>query len=169
MIVSDATRNDTWHLLLDLEHQVRYYGALADDYSKRYRVLRFMLLLGVLIEGIGLYFLSGDAELLLGFGGAGAFFLGFLTVYDAVTNYPEVAASLRTASIQCDDLKTDAERLWRDIETYRITDQEAENRYAALKNSWARATNRLTLEVHDHNNVRAAEEAYQIITDRYAG
>ena len=36
--VSDATRNDTWDMMLDLERQVRYYLRLADRYMLRYRL-----------------------------------------------------------------------------------------------------------------------------------
>ena len=88
--VSDATRNDTWEMILDLERQVRYYGKLAGDYSMKYRTIRYFLLFGVLAEGAAVYFLSGQDPLLLwGTAGLGAFTLGFITVFDAVTNYAE--------------------------------------------------------------------------------
>ena len=57
--VSDATRNDMWEMMLDLERQVRYYGRLAGNYSIRYRAIRHLLLFGVLAEGAAMYFPLG--------------------------------------------------------------------------------------------------------------
>ena len=167
--VSDATRNDTWEMILDLERQVRYYGKLAGDYSMRYRTIRYFLLFGVLAEGAAVYFLSGQDPLLLwGTAGLGAFTLGFITVFDAVTNYAETAAYLKAAHLLCDELKTEAERLWRDIESDRVQDEEADERYTGIMDHWLIATRLTKLEVHDHDNMRATREAYEIVTSRYA-
>lgn len=168
MRVSDHTRNDTWQMLLDLERQLRYYGKLADRYSIRYRAIRYLLLLGIVAEGAIVYFLQGQTTLLWTMGGLGAFILGFLTVFDAATNYAETSAILRTVSVLCDDLKTEAERLWRDIEAGRIDDQTAEARLNTLVERWARATQRINLETHDVDNRRAAKEAYKVVAERYA-
>ena len=111
MNVSDATRNDTWEMMLDLERQVRYYGKLADRYSLRYRVIRYLLLFGIVGEGAIVYFAQGETVVLWTLGGLGAFILGFLTIFDAATNYAETSAALRTVSMLCDDLKADTERL----------------------------------------------------------
>ena len=168
MRVSDPTRNDAWGLMLDLERQVRYYGRLADRYSLRYIGIRYFLLLGVLGEGVVLYFLSGDALLLLVVGGLGALALGFVTLFDAATNYAMTSALLRTASLLCDELNVEAQRLWRDIEAFRVPDNLAEERCNQLMDRWSRATLRVSLEIHDHDNVRAALEAYEIVSGRYA-
>ena len=167
--VSDVTRNDTWEMMLDLERQVRYYGRLAGNYSMRYRAIRYFLLFGILAEGAAVYFLSGQDPLLLwGTVGLGAFILGFITVFDAVTNYAETAAYLKTAHLLCDEIKTEAERLWRDIESDRVQDEEAEERYTGIMGRWSMASRMTTLEAHDHDNARAAREAYEIVTSRYA-
>ena len=167
--VSDVTRNDTWEMMLDLERQVRYYGRLADNYSMRYRTIRYLLLFGILAEGAAVYFLSGQDSLLLwGTAGLGAFVLGFITVFDAATNYAETAAYLKTAHLLCDELKTEVERLWRDIESDRVQDEGAEERYSGIMGRWLMATRMTTLEVHDHDNARAAREAYEIVKSRYA-
>ena len=168
MTVSDVTRNDVWGMMLDLERQVRYYGALADRYGLWYRVIRFALLMGVVLEGGIFYFFSGQPWLLLGLGGGAALLLGFITVFDAVTNYADTAAVLRTTSQLCDDLKVEVERLWRDIEADRVDDAGAEELYSKLMDRWSRWTQRVTLEVHHHDNVEAAKEAYEVVVGRYA-
>ena len=166
-MVSEHTRNDTWELMLDLERQVRYYGTLADRYTLRYRVIRYLLLLGIVAEGVIVYFTAGSPMLLWSLAGIGAFLLGFLAIFDAVTNYAEVSALLRVTSTLCDGLKTEAERLWRDIESQRISDLESEKRYTGIVDLWFRATVQSTLERHDHDNKKAAEEAYQAVSSRY--
>ena len=168
MHVSDPTRNDTWQMLLDLERQVRYYGKLADRYSLRYRAIRYLLLLGIVAEGAIVYFFQVQTVLLWTFGGLGAFILGFLTVFDAATNYAQVSADLRTMSVLCDDLKTETERLWRDIEAARTDDLQAEQRFNTLVDRWIRATQRINLEIHDHDNKQAARDAYKTVVERYA-
>ena len=168
MTVSDPTRGDCWELMLDLERQARYYGRLADRYSVMYRGIRYALLLGVLLEGALLFFLSGDALLLLAVGGSGALALVFVTVLDAVTNYAETSALLRSTSLMCDELKVEAQRLWRDIEAFRVPDDGAEERYNQLVDRWSRATLRVFLETHDRDNLVAAREAYEIVSSRYA-
>ena len=166
--VSDATRNDAWELLLDLERQTRYYGRLADRYSLRYRIIRYLLLLGVLAEGAAVYFLAGHPPLLWGVGGLGFLALGFITVFDAVTNYAETSARLRSASGLCDEIKIEGEALWRDIESHRLADAQAETRYRQIVNRWSLAAAGVGLETHDHDNVEAAKQAYEAISSRYA-
>ena len=167
--VSDPTRNDTWEMILDLERQVRYYLRLADRYMLWYRAIRFIFLFGILAEGAAVYFLvKAPPPLLWAIAGTGGFLLGLLTVFDAVTNYAEKAANIRATHLLCDDLKIEAERLWRDIESDRILDQEAEEHYSEITDRWSRATRMTTLEVHHHDNVQAAKEAYKMVESRYA-
>ena len=167
--VSDATRNDTWEMLLDLERQVRYYLRLADRYTLWHRGLRFLLLVGILLEGMAVYFLAAkDPELLWGVAGAGAALLGGGTIFDAMAGYAEKAASLRAVHLMCDDLKIEAERLWSDIEAGRVQDVQAAERYSAIVDRWSKATRMTTVELHENDNVKAAREAAEIMGARYA-
>ena len=167
--VSDATRNDTWEMLLDLERQVRYYLRLADRYTLWHRSLRSLLLVGILLEGMAVYFLAAkDPELLWGVAGAGAALLGAGAIFDAMAGYAEKAASLRAVHLMCDDLKIEAERLWSDTEAGRVQDVQAAERYSAIVDRWSRATRMTTVELHQNDNVKAAQEAAEIIGARYA-
>ncbi len=166
--VSGAARNDVWGLMLDLERHTRYYGRLADRCLRRYRTIRLFLLLGVLCELAVVYFFSGNALLLWTLGGTGALALGSVTMFDAATNYAETAAALRTASTLCDDLKTEGEQLWRDTQSHRISDDNAEERYDSIMDRWSRVTRGLTLAVHDRENARAVREAREVVSNRYA-
>ena len=141
--VSDATRNDTWEMLLYLEHQVRCYGKPADRHSLRYRCIRYFLLFGIILEGAAVYFLATQPVLLWAVAGPGAAALGFATLLDASTNYAQTAATLRTTAMVCDDLKVEAEELWRDIEACRVQDEAAQERYNSILERWSRATQRV--------------------------
>ena len=167
--VSDATRSDTWGMLLDLERQVRYYLKLADRYMLWYRSIRFILLFGIIAEAAAVYFLSAAPPVALWtVAGIGAAALAGITVFDAATNWAERAANLRAVHLLCDDLNTEATRLWRDIEANRVDDREAEKRYAEIMERWAKATRMATVEIHERDNLRAAKEANEIVTGRYA-
>ena len=166
--VSSITRDDTWELMLDLEREFRYYSKLRDRYSKWYKVIRYLLLFGIVTEGMIIYFLAGYPLALWSAGGTGAFIIGFLTIFDASTNYAETSALLRVTAEDIDDVKTDAEHLWRDIEGDMVNHDEAERRYNELVSRWTRSTRRLSLPTHEKDNVQAAKESYSAVAERYA-
>ena len=166
--VSDVTRRATWELMLDLERQFRYYGRLGDRYAVRHRAFSFLFLMGILVEGALIYFLSAVPIALWTFAGIGALILGYITIVDVSMNHAEKSAALRAVAADCDDLKSEAEQLWRDIESFRVDDHSAEDRYNRILDRWFRATRRITLETHHHDNVQAAEEACKALADRYA-
>ena len=166
--VSETTRREVWRLLVNLEHNVRYYGAIADRHLLEYRAIRFIMLVGLLGEGVILYFAATAQPLLWGVGVLLAFLLAILTVYDVVANRADSAAVLRLTSMSCDDLKTEAEQLWRRVESNRIDDFDAGTRCDQIIDRWARATQKAILEVHQGYNLEAAKEASKVLSDRYA-
>ena len=166
--VSDITRNDTWELMLDLEREFRYYSILRDRYSTWYKVIRYLLLFGIVAEGMVIYFLTGHPIWLWSIGGLGVFLIGFVTIFDASTNYADISALLRATTDDIDDVKTDTEHLWRDIEGDIVNHHEAERRYNELVSRWTRSTRRLSLSTHDRDNVQAAKESYRAVAERYA-
>ena len=167
--VSDATRGEVWGMLCDLERSCRYYSTLGDRYRLRYRGLRYLLLLLVLGECFAISFsLIRPLEALI-VGGALALVLAFLTVLDSVTSYGEVSAELRVASAVCGDLGSFCSGLWLDIETYRISEHDARRRLEDIDAQWTRACQRVSLELHRHDNGEAAVSAYRVVSDRYGG
>ena len=167
--VSDSTRREVWGMLCDLERSCRYYSTLGGRYRLRYRGLRYFLLLLVLGECLVISFsLVRPLEALI-VGGALALVLGFLTVLDSVTSYGEVSAELRVASAVCGDLGSFCSGLWLDVETYRISEHDARRRLEEIDAQWTRACQRVTLELHRHDNGEAAVSAYRVVSDRYGG
>jgi hypothetical protein len=158
--VSDSTRRSVWVMLCDLERSRRYYGAMGDRYKLRYRRLRYILLLLCLGEcgAIGVALTWPVPALIVG--GLLALILVFLTVLDSVTSYGESAAELRIASLVCSDLQLGCQTLWLLIETYRVSENDAQ---------WSLACQRVSLELHSYDNLKAAVAAHNVIADQYGG
>jgi hypothetical protein len=55
-----------------------------------------------------------------------------LTVLDMVTGYADSAAVLKFTAATCDDLKSEAEQLWTQIEAGRIHNQAVEMQYHSI-------------------------------------
>lgn len=60
--VSDGTRKDVWELLVNLERNVRYYGLIGDRHHLNYRLVRFGVLAGILLEGLILFLAAGGQQ-----------------------------------------------------------------------------------------------------------
>ena len=165
--VTDQTRSAVWRTLYDLERNVRYYHAMADLYRRRYLWLRFVILVGIFIEAAILYAAASQFWAFYVAAGGGLL-LAALTVWDLVSNYAESAATSRITAFNCDDLKTDIEELWRDIETYRISDPDAETTLRSITRRWATATQRMQPGTNDRLRRTTAADSNQSIRSRYA-
>ena len=165
--VSDATRREVWGLLCDLERNVRYYRSLSDRCRVRYRLIRYFLLIGVVLQGLVLYLFMLQPAAGWIAGGMLAFMLALLTMFDSVANYAEASAELRLAAMSCDELGTLASRLWLDIESYSVSEYDTKERLTRIVDQWASVTQRVTVEDHNHENIKAATEAAHVISARY--
>ena len=165
--VSDQTRGAVWGALYDLERNARYYAAMADRHKFRHRVLRFAILAGALSEAGILYAATVHGWLFYA-GAAGGLLLAALTIWDAVSDYAEHAAVLRITALVCDDLKQEAEALWRSVEDYRVSPRDAEGALASIIARWSAATQRVQTRTNDQLNRQTSLDARQYMTDRYA-
>ncbi len=165
--VSDTTRREAWGLLCDLERNVRYYRSLSDRYRIWYRFIRYFLLIRVVLQGLVVYLFMWQPVADWVTGGTLAFMLALLTVFDSVTNYAEASAELRLAAMSCDELGTLASRLWLDVESYSVSEHDAKERLTRIVDRWTFVTQRVTVEVHNHDNVQAAIEAAEVVSARY--
>ena len=165
--VSDQTRIAVWHALCDLEWNMRYFGALGDRYRRRYRILRFVILTGLLGEA-AIFYAATMNPWLFYIGAAFGVLLGALTVWDALSNYPDDAAILRVTAFICSDLMEETDGLWRSIESYRITTPDAEARLQSITERWARATRQVRPAVDHRLNRQTAAAANREVANRYA-
>ena len=167
--VSDPTRKDVWELMLNLERNVRYYQTIGDNHSVASRFMRFVVLAGILSEGV-IVSIAGTVtanDYLWVVGGMVAVGLAILTVFDVVTGFGDSAAVLRHTAMTCDDLKSEAEELWRQIETHRVSDLEAEIRYRPIIDQWSRATQKISLSLRSEVNETTTREACEVLQNKY--
>ena len=165
--VSDQTRIAVWHVLCDLEWNMRYYGALADRYRHRYQILRFVILTGLLLEAATFYAATMNPWLFY-IGAAFGVLLAGLTLWDAMSNYPGDTAILRATTFVCDGLLQETAALWRGIESYRISTPDAEARLQSIMERWTRATQQVRPAVDHGLNRQSALDANQEVVNRYA-
>ena len=167
--VSDSTRRSVWGMLCDLERSRRYYGAMGDRYKLQYRGLRYILLLLCIGEcGVIGAALAWPVPALI-VGGLLALFLAFVTVLDSVTSYGESAAELRVAALVCSDLLSGCQTLWGLIETYKVSENDAQRSLGEMDAQWSLACQRVSLELHSYDNFKAAIAAHNVIADQYGG
>ncbi len=165
--VTDQTRRAVWETLCDLEYNRRYYTVLADKYRSRHRMMRFGILGSVPIEGAILYAATDYSWLFIPAIVVGIV-LAALTVWDAISNYAEDAAVLRSTAFICDDLKRDTEELWRKVENDTVDTAEAEATNRSIVDRWAVATRKVQPGTHGKLNDLTSFEANRDIESRYA-
>lgn len=167
--VSDVTRLEVWGMLCDLERSIRYYSDLSDRYKLKHRGMRYVLLLlaGGECLAIGAALVWQDPGLVVGF--ILAIVLGVLTAVDTVTSLGETASELRSVSVTCGDVMHRCVGLWLDVETGRVSELDARKCLGEVDLQWTRACDLVTVELHRHDNERAAQSAYRVIADRFGG
>lgn len=165
--VTDQTRNAVWYALCDLEWNVRYYTAMADLYRRRYLWLRFAILAGVFVE-VAILYAGTIYGWLFYLGAFGGLALAVLTIWDAVSDYAGSAATLRITAFVCDDLKTEIDELWRNLESYHIAAPDAETTLKSIINRWAAATRRVPPGTNDRLVRITVADSNQVISSRYA-
>ena len=166
-IVADQTRRAVWENVLDAEKNFRYFGALADQYSNRAKWMRVALLGSVLIEGAVLIPNASNAlgiafTILMGVVIAG------LVAWDAISDYGKTAAGLRSVHADTNMLRNEWAHLWRDIETYAISEAEARRRLRDLENMEIFIFGKVDVPLNESYNDSCEEEAFRVVQEQYA-
>ena len=161
------TRKAVWDLLCDLEMNIRYYRSKSDQLKGRFKAIRFVLLASVILEGFLLYW-GTTASWALIVAVVFGMFMAALALWDALSNYAESATILRFAAGGCDELQLEAERLWRDIQAYSISRDDAEREYARIRERWSRIDAKVTVEDDVRLCGKCSEDANAVMRSRYA-
>lgn len=161
------TRKAVWELMADLEFQVRYHSAKADRLKRLAFAVRFVLLAGVIAEGLLFYQLSSyswSLAVIVPIGVA----IGALAIWDALANYHSDAAILKIVSQDCVILQREAERLWRNLESEALSRDEAEETYLSIHIRWERATERAIVPDDVKLAAQCAKDSNTVMVNRYA-
>ena len=129
--------------------------------------MRFAILTGVFAEASIAYPLSQTTwgwTILVGIGVV----LGGLAIWDALNHYARDSGILKLTALACDELKTEAERLNRDIDTGRIDTEDAESRISSIYHRWEKATDKVLSAFDDRLSKQCEREAITVTENRYA-
>ncbi len=166
-MVLDQTRSAAWFLLTDLEWNFRYYTAMSDRFQWKAYFLRLAILSGVFIEA-SLAFPLAQREwgwfVLIGISVG----LAGLAIWDALNHYGRDSGILKLTALVCDELKTEANRLWRDIEAGRIDTDGAEAQIASIYRRWEKATDKVMLTFDNRLSEKCEREAQMVMERNYA-
>ena len=166
MMVAEPTRVAVYQLIYRLEWNFRYYASIADKLQRLSNRIRFTLLVGILAEALlvsplGQFNWGWILILILGL------LLAVLAIWDALSSHARDSGILKFTSFVCDELKTEAERLWRDLESNRIDTDEAESQYGSIVRQWGKATAKVLLATDNKLNVQCQKDAYQVMENQY--
>ena len=160
------TRKAVWDLMTNLEFQIRYYSAKADRLKRLAFIVRFILLTGVIAEGLLFYQLSSyswSLAVIVPIGVA----IAALAIWDALANYHSDSAILKIVSQDCVAAQREAERLWRNIESEALSRDEAEEKYLSIHIRWERATERAIVPDDAKLVTQCAVDSKTMMVNRY--
>ena len=163
----DQTRTAVFDLAIDLEWNLRYYTAKADSFQRLAFVMRFGILAGVVIEASIAYPMSQTTwgwSVLVALG----LVLGALAVWDALNHYARDSGILKLTALTCDELKTEAQRLLRAIDSDRIEAEEAEATIESIYHRWGKATDKVLSAFDNRLSQQCERDAIKIMENKHA-
>ena len=170
--MADASlRLAVWQSLLDAARFERYYGIRAETHRRHHRVLRFILLfvavggMARLLDVLPPTIVGPVAEV------ASIAIVG-IVIWDFMADDGKKAAILHAISIECGEFELRLRSLWMSLNSGEDVDESAiRQELYAIEDGLLRVTARpghADIAEHDRDNKRAAEDAYQNISDRFA-
>ncbi len=165
--VESHTRTAAFDLVVDLEWNLRYYTAKADSLQRWAFGMRFAILGGVVTEASIAYPMSQVEWGWLVLVGLGAV-LGGLAIWDALNHYARDSGVLKLTALACDELKTEAQRLVRAIESGRIDTEAVESAIDSIYHRWGKATDKVMSAFDNRLSEKCESEALQVVGNRYA-
>ena len=166
VVVTGPTRKIIWDFLCDLEMYVRYYRTKADKVQRQLFLLRFAMLTSVLVEGLLLYQTASQPWHLYVVIPVGAVMI-VIVVWDTLSNYANHAAILKYVASEARVLREETQTLWRHIETYRVSEDDAEVTYKSIRNQWGRTSDRVITADDNRLVSRCAKDSNTVMRDSY--
>ena len=164
-MITEHTRNEVWHNMLEAARVSRYYHTLSERYQRKHHWTRFILFAAAFVSMIvtlGLL-VSSFLSLLAN----AAIFLA--VVWEFMQDYPRKAAVLSAIRDECGALEIEWQSLWVGQDELDDHDVRAQNKQLLdqLHTITTRSGHVGVIEDAALNQ-RAAAEAYQVMEQRYA-
>ena len=172
LMVTESTRSAIWQDMLDSERYYRYYGQLADRYTKIHYAIRILLLVMVIAEAtLSGFLLIGNEDwqtyIVWSIVGCAVLLAIFIPV-DVVFNFGQAATALGWISGDCSFLNLRYQHLWQDIESDIIDEYQARKSQRDLMLEYYILTSRFSVLANRKINKKSQEDANRVLEDRYA-
>lgn len=163
-MVSTATRNEVWYQLLNASRVARYYGKLSSRMTARNngRVWAVAFFATSAVVSL-LNVLPGWVEI------AANVMIGGLALWMLVGNHSQKLSVVNGVLEKCSELETEAQLLWLNLD--QLSDSEAMRKFGELEREASRITAKPEIAgvANDEAlNQTCAEEAYQVLSHKYA-
>lgn len=167
-MVSKHIEDEIWKFLFNTNTYVRYYEKLTNSYLKKYRWLRFWLLviaageLGAVMELLPDFLKIYLLTLL-------PFSIIVLVAVDFVADYGRKASMLHVISMECSELEIEVHRLWTDRES--IEDEEAIEKISRISQKLLESTGKAgKFGIEDDSKLHeiSTKDASEYLTNHYA-
>ena len=167
-MVSEHIENEIWKFLFNTNTYVRYYEGLTNNYLKKYRWMRYgLLILATAQLGAVMKLLPNFLEIylltLLPFS-----IILFVTL-DSVTDYGRKASMLHVISMECSELEIDVHRLWTDRKS--IEDKDAIEQISRISRKLLEVTGKtgkFGIEDNSKLHEKSTKDASEYLTNHYA-
>ena len=159
-----------WQQLLDAQRYSRYYNELAARYQKKHRIPRILMAIASVVGTISI--LLGDSAWISSF----LYIPIFLTVlaaiiWDFTCDYGKKASILYSISIECAEIETELNRLWRSLYSEKpLSEDQVDFRLNEIAETVCRITSRSLqhgIPTDDKLNEKAQQEGFKAVSDRF--
>ena len=167
-MASEHIENEIWKFLFNTNTYVRYYEGLTNNYLKKYRWMRYGLLILATVQlGAVMKLLPNFLEIYL------LTLLPFsiivLVAVDFVSDYGRKASMLHVISMECSELEIEVHRLWTDRKS--IEDKEAIEKISRISQKLLQATGKagkFGIEENSKLHEKSTRDASEYLTNHYA-
>ena len=166
----DSLRTAVWQALLDAERFGRYYGIRARAHQHKHRILRFILLFAA-VGGVTRFLdiLPDETEHISNLAGI---VIIVLVIWDFMADDGKKASILHAICVECGEYYLRLGSLWASLNQAEGADETAiRAELRAIEDGMRRTATRAgyaNIREHDRDNMRAATEAYQVVSARFA-
>lgn len=165
-MVSDTIRNAVWQEILDAARLARYYARLADRHRRKRRTIQLLLMAAAASGIVGV--LDPVPAIIQPTAIAA---VAILVAWDFFGDYARKAAVLHVICIECNQIETQWQTLWLEIERPDLEDRDAIRQCEMLGQRLNEVTGQagmVGIQVDARLNKTCARDAYKVVQERFA-
>lgn len=170
-MVDANLRLAVWQTLLDAARFERYYGSRAEAHRLYHRILRFVLLFSA-VGGVARFLDIFPPAIADPVAEVAGIVIIAIVIWDFMEDYGKKAVILHSISIECAEYELRLRSLWMSMNSGEdVVEPAVRAELRTIEDGMLRLTahaGQANIAEHDGDNQRAAQEAYQVMSDRFA-